>query len=231
MKTKEGLWKLSPSGLYTFEECKSCFWLEHHHGKAPSFPPVLNMAMDSVLKSRYDSFRTKGTLPPEVAALTKEGVKLFPDIETLSKWRGSTSHLKVINEKVGYELGGKLDEVLLEKDGHLIATDFKSSGYAPKADKQKYYVLQLTAYAFMFHRHGLPTSDRAIILHYFVKDAKNGSLQVEFTAHIDPVKLDLALLEGKLKAMVKLLNGPYPGDDLDCEDCAYHVGRLNAKTI
>jgi hypothetical protein len=82
----------------------------------------------------------------------------------------------------------------------------------------------------MLRHHGHPTSDRAIILHYFVKDAKNGSLEVEFTAHIDPVKLDLALLESKFKAIVKLLNGPYPGDDPDCEDCAYYVGRLNAKT-
>ncbi|MGC1686466.1 MAG: hypothetical protein WA734_12660 [Candidatus Acidiferrales bacterium] len=51
-KAEKGLWKLSPSGLYGFEECKSCLWIEQHHGKAPGIPPVLNMAMDSVLKSR-----------------------------------------------------------------------------------------------------------------------------------------------------------------------------------
>ena len=229
-KTEKGLWKLSPSGLYGFEECKSCFWIEQHHGKAPGIPPVLNMAIDSVLKSRYDFYREKGQLPPEVSALAKEGIKLFPDIETLDKWRGSTAHLKVVNDDVGYELGGKLDEVLVEKDGHLIPTDFKSSGYAPKADKQKYYVLQLTAYAYMFAKHGLKPSDRAILLHYFVKDAKNHSLSVEFASHIDRVKINLASFEKKLSEMVKLLNGPYPGDDLVCEDCSYFVGRHKIRS-
>lgn len=225
MKTKEGLWKLSPSGLYGFEECRACFWLEHHYGRAPGLPFVLNMAMDSVLKSRYDAYREKEELPPEIRALGKEGIMLFPDIEMLNRWRGSTVHLKVINEKIGYEIGGKLDEVLVEKNGRLIPTDFKSSGYAPKEDKQKYYVSQLTAYAFMFREHELNPSDRAILLHYFIKDARNPSLEVEFTSHIDPVRLDLPAFEKKLEDIVALLNGPYPGDDLACEKCLYYAGR------
>ena len=228
-QTKEGLWKLSPSGLYGFEECKACFWLTHHHEKAPGIPPVLNMAMDSVLKSRYDLYRGKGHLPPEVKELGKEGIKLFPDLETLNKWRGSTAHLKVINEKAGYEIAGKLDEVLVEEDARLIPTDFKSSGYTPKDDKQKYYVLQLTAYAFMFRKHDLNPSDRAILLHYFVKDVKNPSLSVEFASHVDPVRIDLDGFEKTLAEMVRLLEGPYPGDDLACKHCVYHEGRHKTK--
>ncbi|MBI4086101.1 MAG: PD-(D/E)XK nuclease family protein [Candidatus Liptonbacteria bacterium] len=225
MKTKEGLWKLSPSGLYGFEECRTCFWLEHHHTRAPGLPFVLNMAMDSVLKSRYDAYREKEELPPEIQSLGNEGITLFRDIETLNKWRGSTMHLRVVNEKVGYEIGGKLDEVLIEKNGRLIPTDFKSSGYAPKEDKQKYYVSQLTAYAFMFQKHELNPSDRAILLHYFLKDPRNPSLQVEFISHIDPVRLDLPGFENKLEDIVGLLNGPYPGDNLACEKCLYYAGR------
>ena len=34
MKNKEGLWKLSPSGLYGFSECKSCFWVDNNYKKA-----------------------------------------------------------------------------------------------------------------------------------------------------------------------------------------------------
>ena len=229
MKTKDGLWKLSPSCLYGFEECKSCFWLEHHHGRAPGIPFVLNMAMDSILKSRYDAYREKGELPPEVQSLGKEGITIFPDVDVLNKWRGSTMHLKVVNEKVGYELGGKLDEVLVESDGRLIPTDFKSSGYAPKDDKQKYYVSQLTAYALMFSKHGLDPSERAILLHYFVRDARNPSLQVEFISHIDPVRLDLKTFERKLEDIVQLLNGLYPGDDIACENCVYHAERHKKK--
>lgn len=231
MKSKDGLWKLSPSGLYGYEECKACFWLEHHHGKAPGIPPVLNMAMDSVLKSRYDGYRAKSELPPEIAGdLGPQGVKLFPDQELLDQWRGSTKHLKVVNEEVGYELGGKLDEVLVEKDGRFIPTDFKSSGYEPKPEKKNYYIPQLTAYGYMFTKHGIPASDRAIILHYFIKDVKDGSLKVEFTTHIDPFKFDLKPFERKLEDIVALLNGPYPGDSPTCEDCAYHAGRVAARS-
>mgnify|MGYP001585908407 FL=1 len=230
MKTAEGLWKLSPSGLYGFEACKACFWIENHHEKAPGIPPVLNMAMDSIFKARYDMHREKHELPPEIQALGKEGIRLFDDAETLNKWRGHASHLRVANEKDGYVLSGKLDEALVEKDGRLIPTDFKSSGYAPKEDKQKYYVSQLNAYALMFREHGYKPSDRAILLHYFVKDTKNPSLSVEFMNHIDPVKINLADFEKKLVEMVKLLNGPYPGDDLECGACIYFNERGKVKS-
>jgi hypothetical protein len=231
MKTKEGLWKLSPSGLYGFEECKACFWLENHHEKAPGIPPVLNMAMDSILKARYDMYREKKELPPEISGMEKEGIKLFEDVELLNKWRAHSSHLKVVNERVGYELAGKIDDVLVEKDGRLIPTDFKSSGYAPKVDKQKYYVAQLNAYALMFREHGYKPSDRAYLLHYFVKDTKDPSLNVEFANHIDPVKLDLAAFENKLADIVDLLNGPYPGNDLECANCAYQIGAAEKRKL
>ncbi|MBI2451043.1 MAG: PD-(D/E)XK nuclease family protein [Parcubacteria group bacterium] len=225
MKTKEGLWKLSPSGLYDFDDCKACFWIDNHHGKAPGIPFVLNMAMDSVLKSRYDIYRAKNELPPEIEKLGQEGVSLFKDIETLNKWRGHVSHLQIINEKAGYILSGKIDEVMVEKDGRLIPADFKSSGYAPKDDKKKYYISQLNAYALMFREHGHNISDRALLLHYFIKDAKNPSLDVEFISHIDPVKIDLEAFEKKMAKIVELLNSPYPGDDLECQSCVYYASR------
>lgn len=158
MKSKDGLWKLSPSGLYAYEECKACFWLDHHHRKAPSLPWLLNSAMDSVLKSRYDFYRKKGQLPPEIEVLGKEGIKLFPDETKLDNWRENVAGLKVVNEEIGYELCGKIDDILLEKDGRFIPTDFKSSGFAPRDDKKKYYIAQLTAYGFMFMKHGKPIS-------------------------------------------------------------------------
>lgn len=230
MRTKEGLWKLSPSGLYGFTECKSCFWLEHHHGKPPSLPWLLNSAMDSVLKTRYDFYRRENRLPPEIAPLEKEGITFFNDLQLLDKWRGHSSHLKIVNQKSGYELAGKIDDVLIEKDGRLIPTDFKSSGYAPKEDKQKYYLDQLNAYALMFRERGYQTSNRGFLLHYFIKNSKDPSLDVKFESHIDPVKIDIGALEKKLTAIVKLLNSPYPGDGLECEKCVYFAGRNAKKT-
>ena len=231
MKTKEGLWKLSPSGLYTYTECKACFWLENHHKRPPMLPLLLNSAMDSILKARYDQYRAEQKFPPETEKLVKEGVKPFGDLELLNEWRTNLNVLRVEDEDAGYVLVGKIDEVFEEQDGRLIPVDYKSSGNAPAEDKQKYYKDQLTAYGFMLSKNGYKPSDRAFLLHYFVKDKNNPSIEVKFDSHVDEVKIDLGSFEKKLKEMIKFLHDPYPGDDMECEKCVYHVGRDGAKAV
>lgn len=228
MKTKEGLWKLSPSGLYTYSECPSCFWVDNHYKKAPMLPLLLNTAMDSILKHRYDAYRAKGTFPPEAKELEKEGIKPFADVGQLNEWREQLSALIVENSVAGYILRGKIDDVLVEGDGRLIPADYKSSGNAPAYDKQKYYVDQLTAYGFMFKQHGHEVSDRAYLLHYFVKDKTDPALEVKFSSHVDLVNINLNVIEQKLIDMVKLLNGDYPGHNPKCQKCTYYEGRADA---
>jgi len=188
-------------------------------------PLALNMAMDSILKTRYDKYRKAGTFPPEAKELEKEGIKPFPDLDKLNEWREKLSALKVENTDTGYVLQGKIDDVFIESDGRFIPTDYKSSGNAPAEDKQKYYRDQLAAYGFMFRHHGHKVSDRAYLLHYFVKDKNDPSIEVKFNSHVDLVKIDLKEIEKKLKDMVFLLNGPYPGHNDNCEKCSYHNGR------
>jgi len=226
MKNKDGLWRLSPSGLYGFTECKSCFWVDNHYKKAPMLPLLLNSAMDSILKSRYDKYRENNTFPPEtVNELTKEEIQPYNDLDQLGEWRDNLSALKVVNEKIGYELRGKIDDVLIENDGRLIPADYKSSGNEPSEDKQKYYRDQLAAYGFMFSQHGHKVSDRAYLLHYFPKDKNNPDIKVEFDGHVDLVDIGSIDIEQKLKDMIELLEGPYPGHNEDCKVCSYHDGR------
>jgi hypothetical protein len=188
-------------------------------------PLLLNSAMDSILKSRYDKYRAEGKFPPEAKELLKEGIKPFTDLAQLEEWRKKRSALEVINEEAGYILQGKIDDVLVEVDGRLIPTDYKSSGYAPKEDKQRLYRDQLSAYAFMFKKHGHKVSDRAYLLHYFVKDKSNPSLEVKFDSYVDLVKIDLEEIERKLADMAAFLNGPYPGQNEACDKCLYYSGR------
>lgn len=228
MKTKEGLWKLSPSRLYTYTECKSCFWVENHYKKAPSLPLLLNTAMDNILKSRFDQYRAEGKFPPEAQALEDAGIKPFSDLKMLNVWREKSSALKVVDEEVGYVLSGKIDDVLVDLDERLVPADYKSSGNAPAEDKQKYYRDQLNAYGFMFKKHGFEVSNRAYLLHYFVKDKSNPSISVKFDTHVDLVKIDLEAFEEKFKNMITLLNAPYPGHNPDCEKCNYYQGRTES---
>jgi len=225
MKDKNGLWKLSPSSLYTYTECRSCFWVDNHYKKAPMLPLLLNSAMDSILKNRYDKYRADNTFPPEAAELLKTGIKPFRDLDTLNIWREKMSSLQVTDADAGYVLRGKIDDVLVEEDGRLIPADYKSSGNAPREDKQKYYRDQLAAYGFMFKKYGHKVSGRAYLLHYFVKDKNDPSIDVKFDSHVDLVKIDPVALENKLKDMVKLLNGPYPGHGKECKKCEYYEGR------
>lgn len=225
MKDKNGLWKLSPSSLYTYTECKTCFWLDNHYKRAPQLPLLLNSAMDKILKNRYDKYRKKKTFPPETEELLKKGIRPFTDFYKLGQWREEMSSLQVVDTKIGYVLRGKIDDVMIEEDGRLIPADYKSSGNEPAEDKQKYYRDQLAAYGLMFKKNGYRVSNRAYLLHYFVKDKKNPSIKVEFSSYIDLVKISPNKLERKLKEMVDLLNGKFPGHNPICKNCMFHNGR------
>lgn len=227
MKTKEGLWKLSPSGLYTYSECRSCFWVDNHYKKAPMLPLLLNSAMDSISKHRYDKYRAEKRFPPEARELEKRGIKPYTDLKQLNEWRNKLLALKIVNEDAGYILQGKIDDVFLERDGRLVPADYKSSGNAPAEDKQKYYVDQLAAYGLMFREHGHRVSDRAYLLHYYVADKTDPSLEVKFDAHVDLVFIDVDGIERKLSDMVNLLEGDYPGHNPHCHKCSYYEGRNN----
>lgn len=77
----------------------------------------------------------------------------------------------------------------------------------------------------MFNKHGHKVSDRAYLLHYFVKDRNDPSNKVEFDSHVDLVKIDIKALEKKLADIVVLLNGPYPGHNPGCDKCSYFDKR------
>ena len=225
MKTKEGLWKLSPSMLYGFIECPACFWVDNHYKKAPMLPLLLNSAMDEILKSRYDRYREMSVFPPEVSELENEGVRVFEDLDKLNDWRENMSSLKIVNEKEGYQLQGKIDDVLLELDGRLIPADYKSSGNPPKEDKQKYYREQLAAYGLMFLKKGFKVSDRAYLLHYYPKDKSRPDIEIEFEGCVDKVDIGSIDIEKTLSDIVEFLNGPFPGYNHECDKCKYYSGR------
>lgn len=225
MRTSDGLWRLSPSSLYGYTECPSCFWVDNHYKRAPMLPLLLNSAMDSILKSRYDKYRAEGKFPPEAQELKKKGLKPFSDLKQLNQWREDINALRVTDENAGYSLIGKIDDVLVGPHGCLVPADYKSSGNAPAEDKQKYYRDQLAAYGFMFKKHGFKVADYAYLLHYYVKDKTDPSIDVKFNSHVDFVVIDVDAIEKKLADMVKLLNGKYPGHNPDCGECSYHEGR------
>lgn len=225
MKTPENLWSLSPSGLYNFIACPACFWVDQHVGRAPMLPLRLNDAMDTKLKSRYDRFRKKGLLPPEISDL--KGVKLFPDVTQLDLWRSKKTELEYVNKKDGYVLAGKIDELFVNKKGEFIIADYKSSGDEPKPEKLDYYLLQLHGYALMFLKRGYKVANKAYLLNYYPKTKTNPSMSVELACKVIEANLDIPAFEKTLRKMVKFLNNDYPNANEGCKTCVYHVKREN----
>lgn len=223
MKNKNGLWTLSPSGLYDFVGCPTCFWVNQHIGRAPSIPPRLNIVMDIKFKSRYDSFRKKGMLPPEIDHL--KGLRLYPDLEQLDIWRSKKSELQYVNEKDGYALAGKIDELFLNKKGELIVADYKSSGDEPKPEKLDYYLLQLHAYALLFLKKGYKVANKAYLLNYYPKIVTSPSMSVTLACKVIEAKLDLLGFEKTLKKMVKFLDQESPFSNEICKTCMYQMKR------
>lgn len=220
MKTKEGLWKFSPSMLYGYEECPSCFWVENHIGRHPfTLPLRLNDAMDEKLKSRYDFFRKKKSLPPELKVV--KGIKLFSDSKKLEEWRNNKTALRYVNKKDGYFLEGKIDELFVGPRGEFIVADYKSSGDPPKEDKQKYYRSQLNAYALMFQEKEFKVADRGYLLFYYTKDRKDNSLSMEFDFKADLVKIDLKKFKKTMKEIVQFLEKDYKGLNKECKKCEW----------
>lgn len=225
MRNKDGLWSLSPSGLYNFIGCPSCFWMDQHVGRAPILPLRLNDAMDAKLKSRYDSFRKKGLMPPEIADM--KGLKLYPDLEQLDLWREKKSELQFENKKDGYVLAGKIDELFVNRKGEFVIADYKSSGDEPKPEKLNYYLLQLHGYSLMFLKKGFKVANKAYLLNYYPKTRTSPSMSVELACKVIEAKLDIPEFEKTLRQIVKFLNKDYPKANKECRMCAFHVKRQN----
>jgi len=177
--------------------------------------------MDAKLKSRYDLFRKKGIMPPEVSHL--KGLKLYPDLAQLDIWRESKTELKYVNDRVGYELAGKIDELFINRKGELVIADYKSSGDEPKPEKLNYYSLQLHAYAFLFQKKGYKVSNVAYLLNYYPKNRTNPSKSVELACKVIKAKLDIPSFEKTLRKIVKFLNDDYPNANHECRTCLYQI--------
>src|SRR5512137_2040653 len=105
---------LSPSALSLFKDCSRCFWLEKVRGiKRPrGIFPSLPSGMDRVIKLYFDTFRVKGTLPPELAARKEfKDLRLYENHAQLERWRNWRTGLEYIEDEA--RLFGALDDLLM----------------------------------------------------------------------------------------------------------------------
>jgi len=207
--------KLSPSSLNLFKDCPKCFWLRFNkklkrpEGIFPSLPG----GMDKILKERYDRFRAKKQLPPELET-TK--AQLFQDTKLLNQWRIPQRGLSW--EYKDHLLRGAIDDLLQKKK--LIVLDFKTRGYPLKEDTHKHYQDQLDIYNLLFRKNGYETEDYSYLAFYHPTSMDDQGKAV-FKADLKKMKTDPKRAERLFKRAIKTLEGGIPRADDKCGFCQW----------
>jgi len=212
--------RLSPSTLNLFLECPRCFWL--HINKRIQRPrgifPSLPSGMDLVIKDYFDKYRADGKLPPEIDGDVKG--KLIPDLNLLSKWRDWRTGLSYYDKELDVTLFGALDDCLQDNKIY-IPLDYKTRGFPPRdGDSEKYYGNQLSSYALILTENGYPVKDSGYLVYYYPKEVKTKG-RVDFHVKVVKINADPEKAKKTLSNAMKLLNGPIPPYNPNCEYCRW----------
>jgi len=207
---------LSPTTLSLFIECKRCFH-EHFYGqkRPPSIFPGMPGGVDRAMKKRFDEYRRRLELPPELSIL--EGHMLFPNQPLLDYWRNTGLKWK---DEQGNVLMGKIDDLLLEtKTQKKIILDFKTKGDIPNPTATQYCESQLAIYTFLLLQTGHKISGNAHILFLYPTTNRDG--EIHLTSQLATIKIDLIKAQTTFEQAIKCLNNPTPPTNPDCPYCKY----------
>ena len=209
----------SSSTLSLLNECPRCFWLHFRKGiKRPKgIFPTLPGGMDRILKTHFDSFRTRNQLPPELKELDGDA-KLFGDARLLEEWRDFRKGLRW-RDSQGNLLVGVVDD-LLQKEGKLIVLDYKTRGLPPKENTAGYYQTQMDIYNFLLRKNGHKTEDYAYLLFYY-PDKVNGNGDVIFNKELVKINTSAGNPQKILEKALQVLEGELPAPTEGCEYCKW----------
>lgn len=204
--------QLSASSLKVFQDCPRCFWLhvnkkiERPRGPFPSLPS----GMDRILKSYFETYRTRGTLPPLIAG------KLEGQLATQPLTLGFN------DERTKARLWGKLDDCVVLPDRRLAPLDHKTRASAPDdlSYTQKYYQLQMDVYTLLLERNGHPISRTAHVVYYFPRE---GALHegVPFGVAVHTITTDPEGAYEIFAEACRCLAGPLPQAAAACTFCRW----------
>jgi hypothetical protein len=226
--------KFSPSSLQDFQRCPRCFWLAKNKGiKQPrGIYPSIPGKLDELLKERYDAWRVRNDLPPELRGLV-DGQLLYTPLENLARWRQWDSGLVARDPETGLEISGMVDDVFQAEDGMLSVLDYKTKGDAPWTDySERYYTVAADCYDLMLGTVD-ETSHNAYFVYYFPSGVVDGE---ESPVPTVPMNVQVQMIEAKPERAIELarkahqcLGGGLPAAAPGCEMCQF-VDRRSAFT-
>ncbi len=211
--------RLSPSSLRLLLDCPRCFWLRFRagHERPRGIFPSLPGAMDRKIKAYFDRYR--GSLPPELVGKV-DGV-LMKDLETMNLWRNWRTGLRYIDEDLGIELSGALDDCLQDGEFYL-PLDYKTRGSPPRPGTPWYYRYQLNVYSLLLSENGYGTDSRAYLVYYY-PEAVEEKGTVVFQIHPERVETSLEEAQGLLRTASETLSGEISDPAPECEYCRWQT--------
>ncbi len=209
---KKKTW-LSHSGIEGVNRCERCFYLQYNKKihQPEGIQSRLANRFDAVLKTYFDGYRTKGTLPPVISNLS--GTLQNPFKET---------YFHTVNEYFGFY--GKLDECLVDPNGLHIPIDFKTSSSDPREkDILDAYRHQVDAYVYLLEKNRKKVAGYGYLLFFYpdlVHDMKNGFPMV---THIVKVEANTTRVDERISKAIEMLRGSLPPSSEGCPFCTWFM--------
>ena len=225
--------KVSRSKIDRFVECPRCFYIDRRLGtdRPPGFPFNINSAVDTLLKSEFDTHRLAGTPHPLQRAY---GLDLVPAQRAeIDDWRENFKGVQYHHEGTNLVVTGAIDDLWVDTAGEYYVVDYKATAKKSPVTNidqawQIGYKRQMEIYQWLLRRNGLEVSNTG----YFVyctgrPDAEAFDAKIDFDINLIPYEGDDGWVEDALVDLHACLNGdavPAPGDD--CNYCKY-VAAVN----
>lgn len=226
------VYKLSRSRIENFVRCQRCFWLAQRLKiNQPSSPPFLiNSAIDALLKTEFDSYRTKDKQHPMQIEF-KVDAKPFAHRD-LNRWRHVFTGVQRLHEPTNFLIFGGVDDVWVNPTGELIVVDYKATAKDKEItdlEETKWhdsYRRQMEVYQWLLRGEGHRVSDIGYFVYANGISKKDGFFnKVEFRTNVFPYKGSDKWVEPTLVKIKDTLEGDMPKEASDCEYCAYARSR------
>lgn len=225
--------KISRSKIDRFIECPRCFYIDRRLGtdRPPGFPFNINSAVDSLLKSEFDTHRLAGTPHPLQRAY---GLDAVPARHAeMDAWRENFKGVQYLHEPTNLIVTGAIDDLWIDRAGEYMVVDYKATAKKTPVTSidqawQKGYKRQMEIYQWLLRRNGLDVSDTG----YFVyctgrPDALAFDARIDFDINLIPYEGDDGWVDRCLLDLHACLNsGEIPDAGADCDYCKY-VAAVN----
>ena len=230
--------KISRSGVEKSLNCKRCFFLEQKHKlRAPSLPFTLNIAVDNLCKNEFDYYRERQEPHP---IFLKNNIDAVPfKHPKMNDWRNNFKGIHYINNEVGYDFYGAVDDVWMRPDGELIISDVKTTAkkefnWEKTLEQYQYpksYIRQLEMYQWLFRQNGFKVSNTAYLVYFNgLRNEPMFNQQMKFDLHLIQLECNDSWVEQAIIEACEILkNSEYPPGSLRCDTCQYLKKRWNVK--